>query len=365
MSGDDDETIIDRIYAAAAVPEIWEDVLRDVARASAAVAGGLFLRREDAWTGWRLCDCPDPSDYFETSAHRSVTTPRLLAMRRNGFVGDHEAFTEADYRADPMITDWAAPLGLFHGAATAIQTPHGDTAIFQFMRRDGEECFEPETIARLDRFRPHLARAAMLSSRWRLERLRTTVEALQAVGLPAAVVASTGRTPVANAAFEALSDHVTWLADGRFRFACQSATDLLREATARLGARAPAAARSFALHAADGGKPAVAHFVPVRGEAQDLFGGDMALLVVTPLGERGQVDLDVVQALFDLTPAEAQVAAALLAGRSVGEIAAAQAVSPETVRTQVKAVLAKSGAGRQAEFVARFGAASLRAPDPP
>jgi DNA-binding CsgD family transcriptional regulator len=55
--------------------------------------------------------------------------------------------------------------------------------------------------------------------------------------------------------------------------------------------------------------------------------------------------------LFGLTPAEAQLAVALLAGKRLGRIAADRGVQLPTVRNQLRAVLAKTGTGRQAELV--------------
>jgi DNA-binding CsgD family transcriptional regulator len=59
----------------------------------------------------------------------------------------------------------------------------------------------------------------------------------------------------------------------------------------------------------------------------------------------------VLQGLFDLTPAEARVAAAIAEGRTVEVIAAAANVSHETVRSQLKAVLGKAGVSRQVDLV--------------
>ena len=57
------------------------------------------------------------------------------------------------------------------------------------------------------------------------------------------------------------------------------------------------------------------------------------------------------EALFDLTPTEAKVASLLVQGQSVVEIAKAQEVKQNSVRTQLKSVFAKTGVHRQAELV--------------
>ena len=55
--------------------------------------------------------------------------------------------------------------------------------------------------------------------------------------------------------------------------------------------------------------------------------------------------------LFGLTPAEAQLAVGLLAGKRLEQIAADRGVKLPTVRNQLRAVLAKTATGRQAELV--------------
>jgi DNA-binding CsgD family transcriptional regulator len=62
--------------------------------------------------------------------------------------------------------------------------------------------------------------------------------------------------------------------------------------------------------------------------------------------------VELVQTLFDLTPAEARVARSLASGKTVEAIATEGGVSLTTVRTHVRGVLAKTGCERQAEVVA-------------
>ena len=55
--------------------------------------------------------------------------------------------------------------------------------------------------------------------------------------------------------------------------------------------------------------------------------------------------------LFGLTPAEARVAAAMMAGLGIGAIAGAHGVEAETVRTQVKRIRNKTGARSQTQLL--------------
>jgi DNA-binding CsgD family transcriptional regulator len=77
----------------------------------------------------------------------------------------------------------------------------------------------------------------------------------------------------------------------------------------------------------------------------------MVLLAVYEPGASTGLDPFLLQATFDLTPAEARVASLLVAGKSVKQVATDLAVSSSTVRTQLKNVFAKTGTHRQADLV--------------
>jgi DNA-binding CsgD family transcriptional regulator len=55
--------------------------------------------------------------------------------------------------------------------------------------------------------------------------------------------------------------------------------------------------------------------------------------------------------LFELTPAEANLALLLARGLTLAEVSEAQNISPHTARAQLKSIFAKTGVSRQAELV--------------
>jgi DNA-binding CsgD family transcriptional regulator len=57
------------------------------------------------------------------------------------------------------------------------------------------------------------------------------------------------------------------------------------------------------------------------------------------------------QALFDLTPAEARTAGQITEGKSIEQISSATGISQNTIRTHLKSVFQKTGVERQAELV--------------
>src|ERR1700744_4902615 len=96
----------------------------------------------------------------------------------------------------------------------------------------------------------------------------------------------------------------------------------------------------------------IAHVVPIRGSARDIFSRSAAMLMLTPVTRPEAPSVDLIRSLFDLTPAEARVARGLAAGQTVSDIATESGTSANTVRSHVKVVLTKVGYNRQADVVA-------------
>jgi len=96
----------------------------------------------------------------------------------------------------------------------------------------------------------------------------------------------------------------------------------------------------------------IAHVVPIRGSARDIFFRCAAMLMLTPVTRPEAPPAELIRSLFDLTPAEARVARGLAAGQTVTDIAAESGTSMNTVRSHVKVVLTKVGYNRQSDVVA-------------
>jgi DNA-binding CsgD family transcriptional regulator len=356
----DAEQLIDRIYEAAALSEEWPAVLHDVAAHADAAGAGLLVRRSDAWIGWTISPgiAVGLDSYLSSGKSvNSIAHHRLAAADSSGFLADHQLFTEDEYMSDPVTVDWATPYGLHRGAAAGINLPGGDFAIVQVQRLKGRSKFEPEALAALDVFRPHIARAAMLAARWRLERLRSATEALAMVGLPAAVLDLSGRVITANSVIQDLRTQVVWRAGDRLGLADAAAAQKLTQSLAQARSAGGRTGSVFACVAGD--ERAVVHLLPLTLGARELFDGGYSLLVIIPIEVSGLIDATVIQGLFDLTQAEAKVARAIAEGHSLDEIGRRTGVSIHTVRTQAKTVLSKTGASRQAELAALLAGLNL------
>lgn len=255
------------------------------------------------WASWRV-------------GAKKSTARSNIALKHAGFVVDHDVFTPEEIETEPSYVEFFRPHGFGWGAGTAIVVPSGDFAAFSFERLLGDGPVPTEDVAALDRLRPHLARAAALSARLQMEQARAMAQVLALVGLPAAVLARCGCLLAANTLFEEIRSQVRFLSRDRLAFIDASAQLLLTSALAGLESGSDKPVKSIPLPETDDRPPSVAHLLPIKGGAHDIFSRAEALLIVTPLIASRLTDASILSGLFDLTAAESCLARGLLQGLS-------------------------------------------------
>jgi DNA-binding CsgD family transcriptional regulator len=352
-----DQQFIDRIYECSFAPELWPGVLDELSQIADARGGHLtaFSTKILNWTSSESLRAGLERYYASDLVTRGQRIPRIIGARHAGFLREHDFFTDEELHADPLHQDFLRPAGLGWGAATAIPLPTGDTLFFGFERNQDRGFIESAIVQKLDAVRPHLARSAFMSARLQLERARVASETLALIGLPALVFDNQSKILAANHLIEALTDHIWWRAQGRMSLKDNIADALFRQAVETLNIKNVAPVRSFAVRSADANAAMVAHVIPIRRSAHDIFVRGAGVLVMTPVTLPQAPPVELVQSLFDLTPAEARVARSLSAGETVEKSASVGGVSLNTIRTQVRGVLEKTGCRRQSEVVALLG----------
>jgi DNA-binding CsgD family transcriptional regulator len=349
FGGDPQDGLADRIYEASVLPEFWPDVLRDFAQVAegleavlVAASGGTFK-----WIGSSARAEKIAYDHY-TYIGGEERSRRLIALRRAGFATDTDVFTDEEIRSLPLFADYLIPNGLGRGIATAIPVPNGDMIIVHSEgdHRDGP--YGADVVQRLDNFRPHLARSALISARLAFERARTAVETLSGIGLAACAISKGGTVLVANGDFDAELSFWTTRGADRIALYDRRADRQLYDALGVIGTEL--GVRSLPLIASSGGVPAVLHIVPIRRAAHDLFSQAAAILVLTRASSSPTQATSLLQVLFDLSATEADVAARIAAGRTAEHIALTDGKSVDTVRNQIKSVLRKTGCARQVDL---------------
>jgi DNA-binding CsgD family transcriptional regulator len=158
----------------------------------------------------------------------------------------------------------------------------------------------------------------------------------------------------ANRQIETLTGAILWKARDRVAFADPAADRLFREALGQISNVGQSNVGTFPVR----GKSAtsmIANLIPIRLTARDLFARSEAALILTPVGHANAAPVEVLQSLFDLTPAEARLARSLTEGEPLETIAMKSGVTRNTLTTHLKRVFAKTGCRRQAELVGLLG----------
>jgi DNA-binding CsgD family transcriptional regulator len=348
------EGLIDEIYEASVIPELWPKVLDTISQVSGAAGGTFFtanpytarwtaseaiwsLMREFVEDGWML---------------KNLRAPRAIKLNHAGFVTDFDLLTPEELETDPLYVDFLRKRGLGWCTGVTIPIPSGDVLVFTCEREFARGPFEQTVVNALNPLRPHLARAGLISARLGLERAKAAAAALGVLGLPAAVLSHTHRVLAANDLLGGIIPAVVQDKQERVHLSDRRADGLLARALAHLKRpHAPDQVSSIPIGATDEHPAMVAHLVPVRGAAQDIFSLASCVLVVMPVSRAEVPSAEVIQGLFDLTAAEARVAQAVAGGKTLESYAAASGVALGTVRSQLKAVFTKTGLARQADLV--------------
>lgn len=349
------------IYEAAIVPEKWASVLDEITGISGA-AGGVFFGVSTVTTSWIASSgLKDDMAEFVSSGWAAKNTRMEIGLRKGKhylprFITEADYYTPDELAREAIYHEFFYPKGLGHSAGTIAILPHEDLLCFSFER--GRDPFDRRQLATLDTLRPHLMRASLVTARLGMEQIRTAIETLTAVGLPAAAVSETGRVIEANAAFTA-ADQI-WTTRGQNRIALlDSSADLMLD-DALAGLRQAHTNRSIPIRREPGGAmSAVIQVVPLHRLALDIFGNTAAILVLSrPSADQGSASL--LLSLFDLTAAELEVAKGVAGGLTVAQIAAAKGRSIATIRNQLRSVMLKTGSSRQADLIILLNSLTVR-----
>tara|TARA_R110000796_G_scaffold14011_13_gene45512 strand:+ start:8636 stop:9736 length:1101 start_codon:yes stop_codon:yes gene_type:complete len=347
------EQLIDRIYECSVVPELWPDVLDELAQITDSIGGMLFSARKAVnWTAsesvFDAFDTYVKDGWFEKCPRRTC----MIGKSQPTFFVEQDFWNEEELANNPFYRDFFHPRGLGWSAGTLLQMPTGDNIVFSIERQLDQGPIERNHVDRLNELRPHLLRSAFVSTRLGLQRAQGASETLSKFGLPALVLDAEGKFVEANDRAQSVADYVKFNEPGRrVAFSDRHSDAFLASALKTLNVVASTDSLSFPIRNQDGNAVFVGHVMPITLAAHDIFANSYALLFFTPLDQTRAPSTDLMRSLFDMTVAETRIAKGLVKGRTLAEIAEDGGVSITTVRSQLSSILEKTGCGRQAELV--------------
>jgi DNA-binding CsgD family transcriptional regulator len=184
---------------------------------------------------------------------------------------------------------------------------------------------------------------------------QAVVSALDLMGIPGAVLESAGKPVASNRRLERLIPGVIRGSDERLQLANAAADEIFGDALTKLRQGRGESGRSIPIPAAGTSPPVIIHLFALNGLASEAFSEALSLLAVSHIARRDAPSIPIIQGLFDMTPAEARIAQAVAQGHTLEAIATRLGLSRQTLRSQIRAALAKAGCKRNIELAALLG----------
>lgn len=284
-------------------------------------------------------------------------------VRFGAQAGELSSLAEADFAPDttglPFYEDFSRRWDLpFSCITNLVRDDHGLIGLAVVRSaRDGP--IRPDQRAVFDAVAPH-ARHAVRTQLALEERAAKLLQgALEALDLAVVVCERHGRVRASSTKAKELLHERRWLGLQEGRLVAARARDgrALAQAIAHAIDHPAAGLHKFlALRSADEQDAVLAEVAPMPGGDFGLGFQRTSLLILRPPRAPSHDQMAAVAALmYRLSPAEAAIAADLVAGRTATLIAARRGVAVGTVRSQIQSVFRKVGVERQIELVAVMG----------
>ena len=357
--------LIARIYDYAGGQEDWAPMLAELARFMGAERSLLFsLLPEDEriWVGHEVPPEALP-EYGRIYHERDVLLQAAVQQARRA-IADETLMPKRRFRSTDYYQDFFRRMGILHTCSGIVfdqEAPAGiPLALLVFYRGPERPAFTPEDERLVGLFIPHLQRAVQIAVQIDGARMLSAVRdrMFEASPYGMAVCSRDGRVLYANARMERILEAQDGLAyrEGRITVSRERDQDTFLRALAACSAPPAIAAPredAFRIHRPSN-KTAYAvrmHRLPAWDRMLGLGVQAVACLQITDPAEGPHDLIEPLRRLYGLTAAECRLVAALVRGDAPKEAAQRFQVSENTIRTQLKSVLAKTGVRRQVDLV--------------
>lgn len=269
----------------------------------------------------------------------------------------HERFDDAFVCRSEFFQDFSLPLGRRYLISINLLQSGPTTSILAVLRSPRQGPFGSADQAMLERLRPHLQRVVRVHGRLEQERREADLGRDLLDGVHTCLIAADAAARVVrmNQAAETMLriGNALRVASGRLVAWTHAQTDLLHRLIR-------AATVTQAGEQTNGGSMIIdgrfdrrhgLMVMPLSRRSTILGKPEwpLALLTMNSLEQPAGDDRHLIE-MFALTPADARLAAEVAAGKRLDRLAEEHGVRMPTLRTQIRAIYAKTGTSRQAEL---------------
>ncbi|TRW89512.1 helix-turn-helix transcriptional regulator [Candidatus Methylobacter oryzae] len=357
--------LIGTIYDAAFMPELWPAFLEQLSDVLQSRGTALYL--VDFVSRSSTC-CSDEISFVQTvwidpdagaSYDRYYSKTNVWFENSSDLPEGKLITTDRLFPARELIktewyNDWLKPQGYFH-AMIGHLLKQDMLAVRLSIFRSKQQPFSAGETALFARLVPHLRRSCTIHKRFSEIKgaLATNADILNRLPVGLILFDKGGQAVFINDIAETLSrcaDGLSLNAAGRCLGANNHETRTLRQLIG--DAADQGQSHALSLHRRRSNRPLSAIVVSLQKQSLFFAGSEPAVALFISDPDRPlEISDKLLMQCFDLSPAEAKLAAALLGGQTPSDYAKTRGISSNTVKTQLKQVLAKTGTHRQSELI--------------
>jgi DNA-binding CsgD family transcriptional regulator len=359
---EDVNELIGEVYDAAIQPALWPTTLERLGQllGGAALVMSALHRSEGMLLGVVTGQDKDLSGILRTRYNNPRTNPLVAAMPMlpvGVLVSRQAVHADKVYLKSDLYNEIFRPQELTHRAVACLHRSEDLICPLGVLRPLPAPGFSAEELRILALLLPHLRRGLRLSLRLvaQQDRAAKAAEALNRLALGVLVAGQGAKIVHLNHGAEGifLTHDGLWLQSGELIAWQYAETLALRNAVAVALARPDEPTAVLNVHRRSGKRPYAVAVMPLSERTSLELGrtsGAALVLVSDPTAETPD-RRRLLRNLFGLSPREAQLAEALLAGKRLEHYAEEAGVSLNTAKSQLKSIFVKTDTARQAELI--------------
>ena len=346
---------VEAAFAAAAVdPSQWVEAL-DVATVETEAFGALLLPA----AGDVLPDMPHTASMAPSADtymrdgwyRRDERYNAISTMLATGVADDFDAMGADRMGRHPYYQEFLRPHGLHWFAGVRILC--GEKLwVLSIQRTAQQQPFSPEEKERLVRLAHSLPTGVAIARALGSATGASLLDAFELSGTAAVLIDRQGKVIRPNLSAERLLGGDVRVRDGRIFAADAAATRALDRTLREIMFRRDASGLGPPVKLPRSGqRPLLAYPGRLPAMAANPLSDCQAIVVLVDPDARKMPDAALLRGAFELTDAEARLAARLAAGAPLDEICDRLRIAKETGRNHLKSIFAKTGTHRQSELV--------------
>lgn len=359
-----DPTAVANLFHSAAIGDVdWSQALSALATLTGSFTGELLgFGRADALTfycknaiGTELIDEFKAARGYDPNVNSRVR----LGLRANPFqiLDEGDFTTELDMKRHPEYGEYIRKIDARHLCLANLLREDGMTVGLTVIRGQRQGQMAASERRAFEEIVPHVRSATRTYLTLENRQITLVADTFERVSACAFVCDANGTLRAMSSSAEALLRDGDWLSTRDNVLVARTAGDTRRlhgafMAAALAGGTGSAPPRPFAVRDVNGGRLPL-EATPYAAMGRDR-GSSLVILLAKPPRDLSPIASDLARSLFQLTDKEVAIAAELVRGRTVAEIAQASGTAIGTVRVHLRNVFAKMAVNNQAQVVAKL-----------